>query len=238
MSSSTVSWIVAGALVGTGAVLWYNQYKQKVVPQQQKSQVVQASVPQTIASQSTQVGIPTSQQTAVPSISDQAQVAAGGSLNQTPAIRSADEGIYQAYWPANATISGRQTAFQPPMLGANYTDVNMYYRYTPAGEDLPSLHQAEQILADTNMGDSEFDAMSMGMDADADFLRAAATDSELSQPLRPEAYTNVPAIVSTSTADPSPVIPSMSMELMKPGVMDNFWEDQGAITGGIQLQPY
>lgn len=238
MSSSTVSWIVAGALVGTGAVLWYNQYKQKVVPQQQKSQVVQATVPQTIASQSTQVGIPTSQQTAVPSISDQAQVAAGGSLNQTPAIRSADEGIYQAYWPANATISGRQTAFQPPMLGANYTDVNMYYRYTPAGEDLPSLHQAEQILADTNMGDSEFDAMSMGMDADADFLRAAATDSELSQPLRPEAYTNVPAIVSTSTADPSPVIPSMSMELMKPGVMDNFWEDQGAITGGIQLQPY
>jgi hypothetical protein len=235
MSSSTVSWIVAGALVGTGAVLWYNQYNQNKqnASQQQKSQSAQ-----NVASQSTQVGIPTSQQTAVPSVNDQAQVAAGGSLNQTPMLKAAKEDIYEAYWPANATISGRQTAFQPPMLGANYTDVNMYYRYTPAGEDLPSLHQTEQILADTNMGDSDFDAMSMGMDADADFLRAAATDSELSQPLRPEAYTNVPALVSTSTADPSPVIPSMSMELMKPGVMDNFWDDQAAITGGIQLQPY
>lgn len=235
MSSSTVSWIVASALVGTGAILWYNQYKNQVaVAQQQKSQSPQTAA----ASQSTQSGLPSGKQIAVPTQTDQAQVAAGGYLNQTPMLKAAKEDIYQAYWPANATISGRQTAFQPPMLGANYTDVNMYYRYTPAGEDLPSLHQMEQVLADTNMGDSDFDAMSMGMDADDDFLKAAASDSELTQPLRPEAYTNVPAIVSTSTADPSPVIPSMSMELMKPGVMDNFWEDQGSITGGIQLQPY
>lgn len=152
--------------------------------------------------------------TSVPAASPPAGVSTPPATTTTPQMHQVGQIDYYNWNAGN----------KPARLGENSVDVANWYRYTPVGGDLPSLHQQEARLMQESAGTAQL------VHLETEHSIGNINDHNVGG-VKPRGNGGIAAVVLNAPLDVSPVHPPS--KTFNVGSMDNFWQNQGP----LDLQP-